>query len=664
MSLRSLSRLLPFAACLGAALATSNDARACGGCFSGGGEPTVVTAHRMALSISLDRTVLWDQIQYQGQPEEFAWVLPVRGGATIELASDAFFEALDAATSVNVFPPQGVVCEPTYPEQDYPYDDYGGGYGYGACSMTGCAASDDRGAYDDGEGSGGGGGVGEPEPPPPVEVVHQESIGPYEAVVLSSNQPGALYDWLLSHGYAVDASMEPVIDGYEAEGFDFVGLRLIPGANTQQMRPVRVTTPGAAPVLPLKMVAAGAGTNVGMTLFVLGEGRWEADSHPNGRVNPAHLRWDYATSSSNYADTRSRTMGLHDGASWVTTYAKQGALLSGAYNQVAMGNTGYLASNGYQVSTIGQLYAYQGQANGESVNLDCMNAMGAYAMSYAKVVDPCAQGSGGSGVGGSGVGGSGAGGAGGATTGAGAGGAGGAGGGNGGAGNGGGANGGGGAGTGAGGGAGGGNGGAGATGGAGSGGAGNGGAGNGGAGAGASDGAGGSGNGSGGAGGSGEGVGAAGAGGSTTGTGSGSGGAGGSDEEEPQCMGPTGPDEIDYRMLVCGDLDDVGVALVGMHPVNVWVTRLEANLPKSALSYDLSLRAASDQAYVDNWIFSGGYTGDPCAPGGVVASPAPPKKERPRPPFGSVDMAALGLTLAFFLGAAARRQLRPRVARA
>src|SRR5262245_23825194 len=85
-------------AALAALSTTSNDARACGGCFTGGGESTLVTGHRMALSVSTERTVLWDQIQYQGDPEEFAWVLPVKPGATIELASDAFFEALDAAT--------------------------------------------------------------------------------------------------------------------------------------------------------------------------------------------------------------------------------------------------------------------------------------------------------------------------------------------------------------------------------------------------------------------------------------------------------------------------------------------------------------------------------------------------------------------------------------
>ena len=51
----------------------------------------------------------------------------------------------------------------------------------------------------------------------------------------------------------------PVIDAYVAEGFNFLALKLVPGQGVDSMRPVRVTTPGAAATLPLRMVAAGTG---------------------------------------------------------------------------------------------------------------------------------------------------------------------------------------------------------------------------------------------------------------------------------------------------------------------------------------------------------------------------------------------------------------------
>ncbi len=74
------------------------DARACGGCFSRPTENTIVTDHRMAFSVSTQQTVLWDQIQYNGNPKDFSWVLPVRAGAVVQLSHDEWFEALDALT--------------------------------------------------------------------------------------------------------------------------------------------------------------------------------------------------------------------------------------------------------------------------------------------------------------------------------------------------------------------------------------------------------------------------------------------------------------------------------------------------------------------------------------------------------------------------------------
>jgi hypothetical protein len=59
--------------------------------------------------------------------------------------------------------------------------------------------------------------------------------------------------------------------------------------------------------------------------------------------------------------------------------------------------------------------------------------------------------------------------------------------------------------------------------------------------------------------------------------------------------------EIDARHFTCGDLTDLSVALVGMHPTDVWVTRLEANLPRYALSDDLALKASDSQKGISNF---------------------------------------------------------------
>jgi hypothetical protein len=49
-----------------------------------------------------------------------------------------------------------------------------------------------------------------------------------------------------------------------------------------------------------------------------------------------------------------------------------------------------------------------------------------------------------------------------------------------------------------------------------------------------------------------------------------------------------------------------------MHPADVWVTRLEASLPRAALAQDMNLEAGS-QAFVENWFYPAKTTNDPCA---------------------------------------------------
>src|SRR5499427_2104753 len=138
----------------GIALA-GDDALACGACFNRPMPPpppppppmpmvvapppppppevdTVVTGHRMAFSISTTQSVLWDQIRYSGNPSEFAWVLPVRSGARIEMSQDAWIAALEASTETVVQGPAPVNCGgPTYGGGGI--SDYGGGSSHGGC---------------------------------------------------------------------------------------------------------------------------------------------------------------------------------------------------------------------------------------------------------------------------------------------------------------------------------------------------------------------------------------------------------------------------------------------------------------------------------------------------------------------------------------------------
>lgn len=288
MTKPSLLTLALVGAAVVSSTAFSSDAEACGGCFVQN-ESTQVTDHRMALSIGKQQTVLWDQIRYTGDPREFAWVLPVRAGTTIEVGNDAFFTALDAATQPVIVPPNRT----------------GGNVG---CGITGCAASASDSSGAPGEGQ--------------VQILSQAVVGPYETVTLRATDPDALNRWLKSHAFTIPASIEPVISAYVREGFDFIALRLAPKCGERQMRPVRVVTPGADPTLPLRMVAAGVGSRVGITLYVIGEGRYRPQNFPEAKIDFENdLTWSRSTNRSNYQALSEAAMAENGGRAWLTEFS-------------------------------------------------------------------------------------------------------------------------------------------------------------------------------------------------------------------------------------------------------------------------------------------------------------------------------------------------------
>jgi MYXO-CTERM domain-containing protein len=151
---------------------------------------------------------------------------------------------------------------------------------------------------------------------PGVSVISQQVVGPYDTVQLQSTDPNALTSWLQANGYAIPGDVAPVIAAYVSEGFDFLALKLEPGQGVQAMRPVSVTSPGAALSLPLRMVAAGTGDTVGITVWVVGDGRYEPQSFPSFTVDASELTWDWSAQSSDYASIRQQKEAAAGFATW------------------------------------------------------------------------------------------------------------------------------------------------------------------------------------------------------------------------------------------------------------------------------------------------------------------------------------------------------------
>jgi len=267
------------------ALAGERSARACGGCFHPPTQTVAdITDERMLLTVSTTQTTLYDQIRYSGSPTSFAWVLPIHGTVTVGLSADVLFDSVDVLTATQITPPPSS-CAPCFARGGLGGPTAGGG----ANTQTGSA-------------------------PPAVTVSHVQNVGPYATVQLHSTDASALNTWLAQNGYVIPADVTPVIAEYVTEGFDFLAMKLLPNMGVQAMRPVRVTSAGASLSLPLRMAAVGTGAIVGITVWVVSDGRYEPQNYPFFRIDDKALVWDYSTSLSNYTTLRVQNEAtLHNG---------------------------------------------------------------------------------------------------------------------------------------------------------------------------------------------------------------------------------------------------------------------------------------------------------------------------------------------------------------
>ncbi|HTB77588.1 MAG TPA: DUF2330 domain-containing protein, partial [Polyangiaceae bacterium] len=264
-------------------------ASACGGCFHPPTQTvTDITDERMLLAVSATQSTLYDQIEYSGSPSSFAWVLPIHGTVTVGLSADVLFDSIDTLTATQINPP---------PLPNCPFP-------------SNCAANAATGS---GSSSGGSGGFAAENP---VTVLAQANVGPYSTVQLHSSDSGALDSWLTSNGYNVPAAIQPILDAYVMEGFDFLAMKLLPNQGVQAMRPVRVTMPGASLSLPLRMASIGTGAITGITIWVVADGRYEPQNFPFFHIDDSQLVWDWSANLSNYTTLRVQQESKLKNAGW------------------------------------------------------------------------------------------------------------------------------------------------------------------------------------------------------------------------------------------------------------------------------------------------------------------------------------------------------------
>src|SRR6185436_7755948 len=116
--------------------------------------------------------------------------------------------------------------------------------------------------------------------------------------------------------------------------------------------------------------------------------------------------WDFSASKSDYAETRLNTLATNDGRTWLTTYAKQGPLLSQVTNPTTGGPVAYNLPDSSAWYTIADAFIAQGyydQEGDPQIDLaTCLASHSALSTSTDKVVDLCTPAGGAGGGGGAG----------------------------------------------------------------------------------------------------------------------------------------------------------------------------------------------------------------------------------------------------------------------
>jgi hypothetical protein len=263
-------------------------------------QPVEQNAERILFEIHDDGTITAVvEIAYSGTPSDFSWVVPISDTPELSVVPASTLLLLDDATSPTILQ-QPTVCTE--------------GRGYG-CAVAGsgglgfgCADSLSL-SYGAEDFDGG------------VLVEQLEQVGPYLSEVVSSEDAGALIDWLNDNGYLITGEMERFIADYVAQGVKFLAMKLAPGAATSDIEPIAMRYPADSPSIPLVLTSVSAEPEMGVMVFIAASQRYHSANWPNVLVDPQDVRGDPFTLQTNYYPLVSWLVDQVGGRAMVTEFA-------------------------------------------------------------------------------------------------------------------------------------------------------------------------------------------------------------------------------------------------------------------------------------------------------------------------------------------------------
>lgn len=292
--MKLVSRFLASSMLAIVAASVPRSASACGGTFCDSG-PTAMPVDQTGENIIF---VMGDgiveahvQIQYQGDPAKFAWIVPMQQVPEVTVGSEQLFDNIMAAT------------RPVY--------------GFNTVAAQ-CGGQNQRGVLSADNGSfGGSGGTSAG----PGLNVTQQTVGSFEIATLQGGTVDEIVQWLSMNGYEQIPDAPAILQRYVDKNFVFVAVKLTAGAGLDEIHPLVFSYPGGEPCVPLELTAVAAVPDMGVRTYFLGAHRVVPANYRHVLVNP--LKIDWLNTGSNYTSVISAAVDSDgaDGQAFVTEYA-------------------------------------------------------------------------------------------------------------------------------------------------------------------------------------------------------------------------------------------------------------------------------------------------------------------------------------------------------
>jgi uncharacterized protein (TIGR03382 family) len=277
--------------------ASAVPAWACGGffCFT---QPVDQSGERILYVQQKDKIDLHIQISYAGDDENFSWVLPLAkmpeqqpNQQFLATGSDSVFQLLETATA---------------PRFQLNWK-YGSGCNPPMCPM---AASDNSGGGGGGKGGGGG-----------VQVLAQDSVGPYDYAILKGTSGEEIVQWLNDNKYNQPKATVPLVQSYAKQDYVFVALKLKKDKGAGDLVPVTLTIPEPSPCLPIRLTALATQPDMPIIAWVLGQARAIPKNYLHIELNEAAIDW--TSNGGNYKTVVSKAVDQGSGHAFLTEYARK-----------------------------------------------------------------------------------------------------------------------------------------------------------------------------------------------------------------------------------------------------------------------------------------------------------------------------------------------------